>query len=239
MLEERAAFGPGEFAGGPYGGSIPVQVLDLKRMRAGAWTQKLAIVVDGLVATETEKICNLGEGWITGMLAYDASIWHNFDSHWAVEPREFMGVQGDTGGMRNVWSEPGVWDWHVYPGLRAWTKLKIPCPGFVEHFVVFMLAGEQPPDLAAYRWAQALALDTHHQAAANATLGEAALTSLPFHYPIRCNNDVLGVHFALNLKAIPWARTFLNFWAGATVWGADHEDFEKRAMTRVSDAVPH
>eukprot|EP00927_Polykrikos_kofoidii_P079021 TRINITY_DN75814_c0_g1_i1.p1 TRINITY_DN75814_c0_g1~~TRINITY_DN75814_c0_g1_i1.p1 ORF type:complete len:593 (-),score=49.68 TRINITY_DN75814_c0_g1_i1:462-2240(-) len=239
MLEKRAAFEPEQFAGGPYGGSIPVQVLDLERMRVGDWTKKLAIFVDGLVMSETEKICDLGEGWITGGLALNALIWHNFDSHWAVEPREFIGVQGHTGGMRNVWSNPAVWKFHIYPGLRDWTKLKIPCPRFAEYFVVHMLAGEQPPDPAAYNWAQAIAFDAHHAAVANATLGEASLTSLPFHFPIRCNNDILGIHFALNLKAMPWARAFLNFWAGSDAWGADHEDFEKRAMTRVSDVVPH
>ncbi|CAJ1340191.1 unnamed protein product [Effrenium voratum] len=236
MLRHRRHFTSTQVAGGPLGGSIPVQVLDVDRMARVGWTDLLRRFVKQQVREVGPSMCDLGEGWISGALANEAVVWHNFDANWAIEPREFGGLQGSGGGMRDLWLQsPDVWRERVYPGVQDWTQLRVHCPRFSESFLTAAFLGEMPADKAAFIWAQHLAAENDASAVENRTLYQAHFTTVWNQMGIKCGSKILGLHFALNLKAVPWARRFLNFWAGSEAWGADVEDFEKRAMTRARD----
>ena len=151
MLEHAQEFRGQQVAGGPFGGAIPVQVLDLVKMERAYWTRIVQRIVSQEVSQHGGGACGLGEGHMTGVLSRISELWHDFDSHWAVEPREFGGVQGTGGGVRDVWRMPALWDLRVYPGLLDWTSVQVHCPLFSEGFLNMIFEGEIPADSAALK----------------------------------------------------------------------------------------
>eukprot|EP00933_Yihiella_yeosuensis_P036328 TRINITY_DN30094_c0_g1_i1.p1 TRINITY_DN30094_c0_g1~~TRINITY_DN30094_c0_g1_i1.p1 ORF type:complete len:419 (+),score=62.63 TRINITY_DN30094_c0_g1_i1:138-1259(+) len=233
VLGYRAKFSDEQVAGGPHGGAVPFQLFDLQRMRNVNWTYLVQEQTESSLS-QWSKSCSLGEGYITQALSFNSSLWYDFDAEWVIEPREFGGLQGPGGGVRNLWANhKAVWLDRSYPGLGAdWTELRVHCPQFTENFLTHVFLSNKPTDMFAYYLAGDMASSVHVGGKANLSLKLAGLFEAKYQSSIQCNQRMFGVHFTSTLKSVPWARLYMNYWAGPQrqPWGEDHDEWRKRSL---------
>ncbi|CAE7660005.1 Larp4b [Symbiodinium sp. CCMP2592] len=239
LLVQRRQWRVSQVGGNPRDAEGPFQVLDLPRMRRHNFTKILSNTVRKNFESAPETFCEVGEGATIDQFALNATLWHVMEEPWVVEAREHGGVQLRGGGVTNFWDEEvdgAIWRDRVYPGFFDWTVLRVHCPLFLESFLATTLQGRLPPSRAQYKFLGWMVTWYHRGSVGNWTLEESGLLNDRFKHR-RCNEKAWGVHFTSGLKSVPWARNFMNFWAGATQlgrdgpWGKDERDWTKRSLT--------
>lgn len=219
ILQHRLEFKEEHLMGSPYTGVLNLQLYDIPRMQRVNFTRLLV----QMLPDDAGRIqCKLAEG--SALLKLSSTpLWHHFDSAWSFEPREIFSVFGDAEFYEDQWHN-NFWNERIYAGVRDWTHVVLGCPSFTTVFLSFLAtAGTQPLHLATYGAAIQLAKHMHSTIAENVS----------FEYPDvgrRCGQKILGIHFPVSFKAIPWCRELLQFWAGGTVWGRQaSDDYKERS----------
>lgn len=221
ILQERVRFQDAHVLGAPQMCGLALQLFDLPRMRQLGWTKFVTERFRDWHAERGDELCWLGEGGIFIRLVRDHNqLWHHFSAAWCYDPWEFGKPHL---GLEDLWIG-NTFEGRTYPGVRDWMTIYEDCPTFLESFVSVIFQGDLPPRRNHYLMIEQTAAQSQMNRFGSLVLQDT------FGKEFKCNDRYLGVHFSSMLKSLPWARRFLNYWAGAPVWGGDRNDHLNKSL---------
>lgn len=131
---------------------LPLQLMDLPRLRRLFWSQLVVAKVQEGYASLGPRLCELGEGRVVHALRNSEDtrrLWHQLPGTWAYEPwamwlpgHGIAGIWRHSASLRPLLAESAaapspdadgaLWLEAAFPGLVDFTTVRVHCPGFLE-----------------------------------------------------------------------------------------------------------
>ncbi|CAE7567468.1 unnamed protein product [Symbiodinium natans] len=231
LAQECGEFGEDHLIGvaDPQVLGLPLQLFLLGRLRERAhlWAELVTSAVLRGYAERGDGFCDLGEGLAFVYLLNGTEhswVYHRLPHRWTYMPWAVWLPARGTGSMwaskELLWRLPAdsVWRDSVFPGLLDFMAVRVKCPSFLEDIASYIRA--------AMEWdLQVMSADDGRR---HFRLTQDAHILDEFQQRLDCEQRASAIHFAVLFHEVPWVHRFLNFWAGAEVWGASSATRELR-----------